>query len=175
MKVEYAGYPKKRRVAGQFAAVKYRSEMYCWNKKLNREDYGVDKYWVLLAVVKEQTLLRSLDHFSRLRFEISRLRLRFLAGWDLPKAQGWLLFELSMLGYMIESARVTVTSTLSSRWWLSKLWALCCGWGLTGLGAKDTKRVIKSVRKLESWWERRGHYGRRTPWIVVAHSWSIAE
>ena len=46
MKVEYAGYPKKRRVAGQFAAVKYRSEMYCWTKKLNREDCGVDKYWV---------------------------------------------------------------------------------------------------------------------------------
>jgi len=22
-------------------------------KKLNKEDYGVDKYWVLLAVVKE--------------------------------------------------------------------------------------------------------------------------
>jgi hypothetical protein len=28
----------------------------------------------------EKTLLRSLDQFSRLRFEISRLRLRFLAG-----------------------------------------------------------------------------------------------
>ena len=42
-------------VAGQFAAVKYKSETYCWTQKLNREDYGVDKYWVL---------------FSRLRFEI---------------------------------------------------------------------------------------------------------
>ena len=40
-------------VAGQFAAVKYRSETYCWTQKLNREDYGVDKYWVLLDVVKE--------------------------------------------------------------------------------------------------------------------------
>jgi len=31
-------------------------ETYSWTKKLNREDYGVDKYWVLLAVVKEKTL-----------------------------------------------------------------------------------------------------------------------
>ena len=78
MKAEYAGYrqdmqevayPKKKRmsVAGQFAAVKYRSETYCWTQKLNRKDYGVDTYWVL-------------SFFSRLRFEISRLRLRFLAG-----------------------------------------------------------------------------------------------
>ena len=44
---------KKKSVADQFAAVKYRSETYCWTQKLNREDYGVDKYWVLLAVVKE--------------------------------------------------------------------------------------------------------------------------
>ena len=43
---------KKKSVAGQFA-VKYKSETYCWTQKLNREDYGVDKYWVLLAVVKE--------------------------------------------------------------------------------------------------------------------------
>jgi hypothetical protein len=44
-------YPQKNKnksVAGQFA-VKYRSETYCWTPKLNREDYGVDKYWVLLA------------------------------------------------------------------------------------------------------------------------------
>jgi hypothetical protein len=27
-------------------------ETYSWAKKLNREDYGVDKVWVLLAVVK---------------------------------------------------------------------------------------------------------------------------
>jgi hypothetical protein len=46
MKVEYAGYAggaypkkKKRSVAGQFAAVKYRSETYCWTKKLDREDF----------------------------------------------------------------------------------------------------------------------------------------
>jgi hypothetical protein len=42
---------KKKSVAGQFAAVKYRSETYCWTQKLNREDYGIDKY--LLAVSKE--------------------------------------------------------------------------------------------------------------------------
>jgi len=39
---------KKKSVAGQFAAVKYRSETYCWTQKLNREDYGVDKYWVII-------------------------------------------------------------------------------------------------------------------------------
>ncbi len=43
---------KKKSVADQ-CAVKYRSETYSWTQKLNREDYGVDKYWVLLAVVKE--------------------------------------------------------------------------------------------------------------------------
>jgi hypothetical protein len=35
---------KKKCVAGQFA-VKYKSEKYCWTQKLNREDYGVHKYW----------------------------------------------------------------------------------------------------------------------------------
>jgi hypothetical protein len=45
-------YPKKKKksvqqsVAGQFAAVKYKTETYYWTPKLNREDYGVDKYWV---------------------------------------------------------------------------------------------------------------------------------
>jgi hypothetical protein len=43
---------KKKSVAGQFA-VKYTSERYCWTQKLNKEDYGVDKSWVVLAVVKE--------------------------------------------------------------------------------------------------------------------------
>jgi hypothetical protein len=42
---------KTNSVAVQLA-VKYRSETYCWTPKLNREDYGVDKYWALLAVVK---------------------------------------------------------------------------------------------------------------------------
>jgi hypothetical protein len=33
-------YPKKKKsVAGQFAAVKYRSETYCWTQKLNRENF----------------------------------------------------------------------------------------------------------------------------------------
>ncbi len=59
---------KKRRrvadvIADQFAAVKHRSETCCWTQKLNREDYGVEKHWVFFL--------------SRLRFEISRLRLRF--------------------------------------------------------------------------------------------------
>jgi hypothetical protein len=36
---------KKKSVAGQFAAVMYRSETCCWTEKLNREDYGEDKYW----------------------------------------------------------------------------------------------------------------------------------
>jgi hypothetical protein len=36
---------KRRRVfAGQFAAVKYRSETYDWTQQLNRTDYGVDMY-----------------------------------------------------------------------------------------------------------------------------------
>ena len=43
---------KKKSVAGQFA-VKYKSETYFWTQKLNKEDYGVDKDWVLLAAVKE--------------------------------------------------------------------------------------------------------------------------
>jgi hypothetical protein len=52
---------------GRFSAVKYRSETYYLTQKLNREDYGVDKYWVK-------------KKFSRLRFEINRPRLRFLPG-----------------------------------------------------------------------------------------------
>ncbi len=46
-----SAYPKKKEeksVAGQFSAVKYRSETYCWTQKLNRKDYGVDKYFVIL-------------------------------------------------------------------------------------------------------------------------------
>ena len=35
---------KKTSVAGEFAAVKYRSETYCWTQKPNGEDYGVDRY-----------------------------------------------------------------------------------------------------------------------------------
>ena len=53
--MQEGAYPKKRKksVAGQFAAVKNRSETYCRTQKLNGEDYGVDKYWVLVAVVNE--------------------------------------------------------------------------------------------------------------------------
>ena len=53
--MQEGAYPeeKKKSVAGQFAAVKYRSETYCWTQKLNREDYGVDKYWVLFFFVPE--------------------------------------------------------------------------------------------------------------------------
>ena len=59
-------YPKKKKksFADQFAAVKYRSETYYLTQKLNREDYEVDKCFFF---------------FNRLRFEISRLILRFLA------------------------------------------------------------------------------------------------
>jgi hypothetical protein len=46
--MQEVAYPKKMKsVAGQFAAVKYRSETYCWTQELNSEDYGVDKYWVI--------------------------------------------------------------------------------------------------------------------------------
>ena len=47
--MQEVAYPKKKKsVAGQFAAVKYRSETYCWTQKLKGEDYGVDKYFLLL-------------------------------------------------------------------------------------------------------------------------------
>ena len=36
---------KKKSVADQIDTVKYRSETYNWTQKLNRQDYGVDKYW----------------------------------------------------------------------------------------------------------------------------------
>ena len=40
--VQEGAYPKKMKksVDGQFAAVEYRSETYCWTQKLNREAYG---------------------------------------------------------------------------------------------------------------------------------------
>jgi hypothetical protein len=55
-------YPKKEKksVDIQFAVVKYRSETYLWAQKLNREDYGVDKKWVIFFLI-------------RLRFEIIRM------------------------------------------------------------------------------------------------------
>ena len=44
--MQEGAYPKtkKKSVTGQFATVKYRSETYGWTPKLNRTDYGVDKY-----------------------------------------------------------------------------------------------------------------------------------
>ena len=51
--MQEGAYPKKKKsVAGQFAAVKYKSETYRWTKKLNREDCGVDKYFLLLKKSK---------------------------------------------------------------------------------------------------------------------------
>jgi hypothetical protein len=40
---------KKKSVAVKLA-VKYKSETYCWTKKLIKEDYGVDKTWVFNRV-----------------------------------------------------------------------------------------------------------------------------
>ena len=37
---------KKESVAGQFA-VKHKQETYSWTQKLNKEDYGVDKFLLL--------------------------------------------------------------------------------------------------------------------------------
>ena len=41
--MQEVAYPKKmkKRVSGQFAVVKYRTETYCWTKKL-KKDYGID-------------------------------------------------------------------------------------------------------------------------------------
>ena len=39
---------KKKRGTGQFA-VKYKTETTCWTKKLRKEDYGINKYLVLLS------------------------------------------------------------------------------------------------------------------------------
>jgi hypothetical protein len=47
--MQEGAHPKKKKksVGGQFAAVKYSPATYCWTQKLNREDYGVEQYWVL--------------------------------------------------------------------------------------------------------------------------------
>jgi len=48
------GVEKKRSDAGQFAVQSIRSqERIDAPKKVNKENYGIRKYWVLLAVVKE--------------------------------------------------------------------------------------------------------------------------
>ena len=45
--MQEGAYPKKKKsVPGLFVAVKFRSETYCWTQKQDRQDYGVDKYWV---------------------------------------------------------------------------------------------------------------------------------
>ena len=38
----------KNSAAGH-CAVELKSETYCWTEKLNLEDYGVHKYWVLIG------------------------------------------------------------------------------------------------------------------------------
>jgi len=62
MKAENAGHeggprvligPRKMKKNVVRLAVKYKSETCCWTQKLKGEDYGVDKYWVRLAFVKE--------------------------------------------------------------------------------------------------------------------------
>jgi hypothetical protein len=57
MKAEYAGVclsfkKKTMSVTGQFAVVKHGSETYRWTQKLYREDYGVDKYWVIFFFLR---------------------------------------------------------------------------------------------------------------------------
>ena len=60
---EAAQAERKEQVAGQFA-VKYKTETTCWTQKLNKEDYGRDKFLILLAdkvaVERQKTLLRIL-------------------------------------------------------------------------------------------------------------------
>ncbi len=41
------GVEKKKSVSDQFA-FKYKSETHCCTEKLNKEDYGVDKYFFLM-------------------------------------------------------------------------------------------------------------------------------
>ena len=57
MKAEYAGgclSKKKKVLLASLQSSIGQILIACWTQKLNREDYGVDKYkyWVLLAVVK---------------------------------------------------------------------------------------------------------------------------
>ena len=46
---------RKESVAGQFA-VQYMTQTLFWTNKISQEDYGIDKYWVLLPdkVVEKQ-------------------------------------------------------------------------------------------------------------------------
>ncbi len=74
---------KKKSVTDQFPGVKYRSEAYCWTKKVNR-DSSWNRFTNLQGRLRGRQVLGNSFFFSRLRFEISRMRLRFWAGWDLP-------------------------------------------------------------------------------------------
>jgi alkyl hydroperoxide reductase subunit AhpC len=38
-------------------AVKYKSETYDRTQKLNKEDYGFDKYWVLITIFNQLTFV----------------------------------------------------------------------------------------------------------------------
>jgi len=55
------GGEQKKSVAGQFAG-KYKSETYFWTQKLNRDDCGVHKYWVPLAVVNFKLRVNTVGH-----------------------------------------------------------------------------------------------------------------
>jgi hypothetical protein len=93
LSMQDGAYPKKRKksVAGQFA-VKYRSETCGWTKNLNREDYGRQVLGTSCCCKKSKHCWKTINTvaftwpISRLRFENSRLRLRFLAGWDLIRS-----------------------------------------------------------------------------------------
>jgi hypothetical protein len=68
----------------------------------------------LKKVNKEEIVYPVIFFFSRLRFEISRLRLRFLAGWDLPRITG-LLSTLSSTRFLI-SLHVVLPLTTAPFW-----------------------------------------------------------
>ena len=53
--MQEGAYPKTKRrlLLTSLQQFKYKSETYCWTKKINREDYGVESTGVLPAVAKE--------------------------------------------------------------------------------------------------------------------------
>ncbi len=53
---------KKKKVPGQFVVVKYRSETQWWTQKLIREDYRVDKHWVLFIFLGWDLKLAGWDY-----------------------------------------------------------------------------------------------------------------
>jgi hypothetical protein len=61
--------PKKRRtVVDQFAVVKYRSETNFWTQKLNREYYGVDRYFFAFSWLRFETQPAEITIFNQMRF-----------------------------------------------------------------------------------------------------------